>query len=245
MQRGPTPSDLRPECMAILGLLPPYALEDVKHSYRAKAHLAHPDHGGNVQEFLALQDAYQAALEYVEFVGDRRQWIATMVEKSMHRDAVINRLKSFGADIETSTLEALQRTLGDFAVLSETVVRVSLTGSRSGNEALRTMTREAKTLKNLMSLNLSGSHVTDEEVVKLRRFGQLSSLNLSGTPITKRSLSVISSVPTLTTLNVEDTRIGWWARRQTNAALRRRRAKHAEREEASMRFRELFATRQG
>jgi hypothetical protein len=231
--------------MVVLGLLPPYALEDVKQSYRAKAHLAHPDHGGNVDDFLALQEAYQAAREYVDFVGDRRQWIATMVERSLRQDKVIQRLKSFGANVDTSTLDALQRTLGDFAVLSEAVVRVTLTGSRSGNEVLRVLTTEAKALKNLKHLSLSDSHVTDDEVMKLRRFAQLSSLDLSGTPITKQSLSIVPSIPTLTSLNIQGTRVGWWARRRTSALMRRREAKQAERKEESMRFQQVFANYNG
>ncbi len=217
-------SDSRPECMIILGLLPPYALEDVRQAYRAKAHLAHPDHGGCVTQFLSLQEAYQAAQEYVRFVGDRRQWIASMVAKSLHLADLIKRLQSFGATVETSTPDALRKTLGDFAVLSEAVVRVSLTGSRSGNDLLRIMTREASSLRNLKHLSLAGSHITDDETVNLRRFGQLSSLDLSGTPITKHSLSIVSSIPTLTELNIEDTRIGWWGRRRILRQLRRRQA---------------------
>lgn len=228
--------------MITLGLLPPFAMEDVKQSYRAKAHLTHPDHGGSVDEFLALQNAYQAAQEYVDFVGDRRLWIATMVEKSLHQDKIVARLKSFGAQVETSTLDALTRTLGDFAVLSESVVRVSLTNSPSGGDLLRVLTSEAKALKNLQHLSLSGCAVSDNEVTKLRRFGRLSSLDLSNTPITNRSLSIVSSMPALANLDIRNTRTGWWARRRTDAFLRRRRAKHEERKETSLRFREMFTT---
>ena len=40
--------DGRPDFMAMLGLMPPYALEDVKAAYLAKAKELHPDKGGVV-----------------------------------------------------------------------------------------------------------------------------------------------------------------------------------------------------
>ena len=88
--------------MVRLELLPPYALEDVKQAYATKAIAAHPDHGGSIGDFLMLQDAYQAAKEYVGLRGDRRQWIAAMVERSLRQDELIAQLKQHGADVTTT-----------------------------------------------------------------------------------------------------------------------------------------------
>ena len=39
--------------MIVLGLLPPYSLDDVHKAYKAKALIAHPDRGGAAADFLA------------------------------------------------------------------------------------------------------------------------------------------------------------------------------------------------
>ena len=44
-------------------MLLPCSPEDVKQAYLAKAKLAHPDAGGNTQQFVELQTAYERAME--------------------------------------------------------------------------------------------------------------------------------------------------------------------------------------
>ena len=51
---------------AILGLLPPYSLDDVKFAYRGKALETHPDRGGTMDDFLKVREAYERAVEFVE-----------------------------------------------------------------------------------------------------------------------------------------------------------------------------------
>lgn len=47
--------------------LPPAAtVQEVKHAFRAKAKIAHPDTGGSEQAFKALNAAYQLVLSYAE-----------------------------------------------------------------------------------------------------------------------------------------------------------------------------------
>ena len=64
------PAD-RPDFMVALGLLPPYSPADVKQAYFEKVKTAHPDKGGNVADFLKLQEAFRQATEYVEFRKSR------------------------------------------------------------------------------------------------------------------------------------------------------------------------------
>ena len=41
----------RPEYMEVLGLSPPYAMEDVKKAYLDRVMQVHPDHGGSREDF--------------------------------------------------------------------------------------------------------------------------------------------------------------------------------------------------
>jgi len=69
--KGPKPAaksaDRHPECLSILGLLPPVTLEDVKQAYLAKVLTAHPDRGGDPAAFLRVQKALEDAHDYVKF----------------------------------------------------------------------------------------------------------------------------------------------------------------------------------
>lgn len=67
------PIDLRdlpiiPACLQVLGLTMPCNQEDLKEAYRQKAKLTHPDSGGSAEAFLALQQCYEEALEFLENV---------------------------------------------------------------------------------------------------------------------------------------------------------------------------------
>jgi hypothetical protein len=77
-------------------------------------------------------------------------------------------------------------------------------------------------LRELESVELTGSTVSDDSVLNLGVFQQLSWLNLSRTPIGSRALAIIDELPNLRTLTLDGTRVGWWRRRRANARLRRR-----------------------
>jgi hypothetical protein len=55
-----------PACFQVLGLTMPCSQEDLKEAYRQKAKLTHPDGGGCAEAFLALQQCYEEALEFLE-----------------------------------------------------------------------------------------------------------------------------------------------------------------------------------
>jgi hypothetical protein len=61
-ERVTRPDGHTPSCLARLGLSYPATLAQVKASYRHLAKRAHPDQGGDKEEFLALQVAYEQAL---------------------------------------------------------------------------------------------------------------------------------------------------------------------------------------
>ena len=54
-----------PPCLRALDLGFPCTEEEVKEAYREKAKLLHPDRGGDVQRFLALQEHFEQAKHFV------------------------------------------------------------------------------------------------------------------------------------------------------------------------------------
>ena len=59
---------LTPECIRALGLMMPCSIDDVKDAYRQKAKQTHPDSGGSAEAFLALQENYLEAIDFLENV---------------------------------------------------------------------------------------------------------------------------------------------------------------------------------
>lgn len=54
-----------PPCLRALGLTFPCSEDDVKEAYREKAKELHPDRGGDVGRFLALQDHVEQAKHFI------------------------------------------------------------------------------------------------------------------------------------------------------------------------------------
>lgn len=55
-----------PQCFQILGFdRMPTSLEEAQKAYRKKVKLVHPDAGGNAADFAAVQQAFQAAQQYL------------------------------------------------------------------------------------------------------------------------------------------------------------------------------------
>ncbi len=229
--------------MAFLDLLPPYALEDVKQAYLTKAHSVHPDHGGSTTEFLALQDAYAAAKEYVSYRGDRRQWIATMVERSIRQDQIIDRLRSDGAETSVCLSPSLERSLGDFAVLMESLLSLSLVNSAAGNQTINLIVEHKELFQSLTYLNLAGCLLDDAHVRRLRVLTRLTRLDLSRTSITKDSLGVVRAIPALIELNLRGTGVDWWTRRKVYRSIRRRKRRSKRRDCQTQVFREMVQSR--
>ena len=65
----PTVPDPISTAFAELDLAPEASADEVKSAYRAKIKEAHPDHGGDREEFKRLQDAYATARDHVETDG--------------------------------------------------------------------------------------------------------------------------------------------------------------------------------
>jgi hypothetical protein len=216
-------ADSRPECMATLGLLPPYTAEDVEKAYLTKLKEIRPDLGGDRQAFYAVQNAYVQAKEYVKFRGDRRGWIAKQMDDYLAVQEVIERLRQFGADVATDSLDWLQRSLGEFAQLTEAVISVHLHNSPKGDEVLGYLVSQHEQLRDLRHLDLTGSTVSDAAVRQLSVFRHLAELNLNHTSISWEGLHVVRWLPELEFVYVEGTNLKWLTRQRLAHQLRRNR----------------------
>jgi hypothetical protein len=213
----------RPEFATTLGLLPPYTMDDVKRAYREKVKDAHPDRGGDRDSFDRIQRAYEEAGAYLKFRADRRLWIAARMDEYLGVVSLIERLTALGAKVDSSTLDWVKRSFGDFANLTESIAGIRLTDSQNAAELVDLMIQELSSLPGLKRLSLAGSNVDNLLALELRVFKSLAELDLSRTPITDRALTVVEFLPDLVKLNIEGTSVGWWARHKVERLLRRRR----------------------
>jgi hypothetical protein len=200
--------------MEALGLLPPYTLEDVQEAYREKVKTAHPDRGGSADDFRKLHDAYEQAQEYVRFHIDRRQWLAARVERYAEQEGVENEVRSLGGSIEVEHLDWMKRSFGDFAVVTEMLRGIRVRGLADGDAFLNYLAEHAAALNYLLWLDVSGSRVSDQGVLRLQAVKGLRRLDVSGTPLSANALRVVEGLPDLRWLNLAGTAIGWWARRR-------------------------------
>ena len=144
----PNSSEFRPpeqlEFLAILGLVPPVSVEDVKQAYLEKAKTAHPDAGGNAERFKQLQEAFEQATEYARFKTSRMQWLAHWVEQYAEQDQLINQVKELGGTVDVKSSDPMSRTIGpDFAVVLDKVTGIHLKGPKVTDDVLKQLSAAA------------------------------------------------------------------------------------------------------
>jgi hypothetical protein len=213
----------RPPFMVTLGLLPPYMPEDIEKAYLARVKEIRPDLGGDPKPFYEVQTAYMQAKEYVKFRGDRRGWIAKRMEEYLAVQEVINEIKKFGAEVETNSLEWLQKSFGDFAELTEAVAGIRLNDSARGEEFIEYLVGQHEKLLELRRLDLAGCAISDASVRQLSVFRRLKELNLNRTPVSWEGLHIVEWLPELEQVHIEGTGISWFSRRKLVSVLRRKR----------------------
>lgn len=173
-----------PECLVILGLMPPVTLEDIKQAYLMKARTAHPDRGGDPAEFLRLQKAFDDANDYVKFKAGKLEWLASKIESYACQQEVVTETIERGGEVEMEEADWLESSFGeDFGRVADKLVTVRLHGPAADDVFAILLGFRAAALKDLAVLDLAGGSLTDEGLVQLKELKGLRSLDLRGTAV--------------------------------------------------------------
>jgi Leucine Rich repeat len=210
---APLSSDGRPDFLVKLGLLLPCSPEDVKQAYLAKAKLAHPDAGGNAQQFIELQTAYERALEFTRFHAGRSRWLADSVERYIEQEQVVAEIQARGGAVELEHTDWLKNEIGeDFAQMLDTVAGVRFNGPEVGDETIDFLVSRKRCLRSLYWIDLRRSRVTDDGLLKLAAFPTLRKLDLRGTRIGNKGLKLVWALERLDWLGLAETKVNWFGR---------------------------------
>jgi Leucine Rich repeat len=224
----PSSDDLsRPDFMATLGLLPPYTLSDVIAAYRLKALETHPDRGGTKADFLKIHEAYRQAVEFVQFDGDRRKWIADQVECHLRQQEVVAVVDRLRGQTEVKEPDWMRPCVGDFIVLADRLCVVDLQNTSVDDAFLSFLAGPTPRAPYLTDLNLAGTRVTDKGLQALTGLSLLQRLDLSGTKVTSHGLrAVIESLTSLEWVGVAGSGVGCLSRWRLHRLLHGREGEH-------------------
>lgn len=212
-QAAPSSDSQHPECLMILGLRPPLTLEDVKQAYMAKAMKAHPDRGGDPQEFIRLQKAFDDATEFVKFKASKLEWLASKIDAYAQQQEVATETIERGGSIEMEETDWLRRSFGeDFGHVADKLVSVRLPGGRADDVFAILLGFRADSLKDLAVLDLSGGTITDEGLLQLKELKNLRHLDLRGTRVGKLAADVPGWFENLEFLGLPKGAVGMFAR---------------------------------
>lgn len=181
---NPQPSPHHPKCLSVLGLLPPVTAEDVRQAYLVKAKELHPDRGGDPEQFIRLQKAYEEAKDYVQFKAGKLEWLAAKVEAYAQQQDVVTETIERGGEVEMEEADWLRRSFGDdFGHVADKLVTVRLPNERADDVFCILLGFRADSLKDLVALDLSGGTLTDEGLLQLKGLQGLRRLDLRGTRV--------------------------------------------------------------
>jgi hypothetical protein len=212
-QAAPSSDSQHPECLMILGLRPPLTLEDVKQAYMAKAMKAHPDRGGDPQEFIRLQKAFDDATEFVKFKASKLEWLASKIDAYAQQQEVATETIERGGSIEMEETDWLRRSFGeDFGHVADKLVAVRLPGGRADDVFSILLGFRTESLKDLAVLDLTGGSLTDEGLLQLKELKHLRHLDLRGTRVGKLAADVPGWFENLEFLGLPKGAVGMFAR---------------------------------
>jgi hypothetical protein len=214
MHRAPS-TDNRPDFLVKLGLALPCSPEDVKQAYLERAKTMHPDAGGTVEGFVALQEAYEKAAEYTRFFSGRSNWLSSSIERYVEQQGLLEGVLAVGGGADLEGVDWLRDEIGDdFAQVLDRVVHLRLTGDRVDDATIDMLVRRASALASLREIDFSNSRVTDAGAARLKAFPTLLRLDLSHSRVTPAGLEVIESLPHLEWLGARGIVRGWFSRRR-------------------------------
>ncbi len=122
--------------------------------------------------------------------------------------------------MELDSIDWVERSFGDFAVLVERLRTIVLHHCDDGDAVLLHLAQHADQLGYVRTVDLSGSRVTDAGLESLQTLHGLERLNLSGTRVTAAGLKSLSWLRHLTWLGLAGTSLSWWTRWRVKQRLR-------------------------
>jgi hypothetical protein len=208
------PVDHNLEFLTILGLTQPVTVDDVKQAYLEKAKAAHPDRGGDVQQFVRLQKAFEQATEYAQFKAGRMQWLTRWVEQYAEQEQLVKDIKALGGTVTVSSADVLTASIGqDFATVLERIQGIRLSGSQIDDSVMLNLGMQRRILAGLRSLALVDTSVTSVGLRQLHDLDNLEHLDLSGTQVGFHAVeSLVRGLPRLENLGLHRCGISLWQR---------------------------------
>ncbi len=203
----------RPTFLIRLGVMLPCSEQDVKEAYLAKAKHAHPDVGGDHEQFLELQTDYERALEYCKFHSGRARWLSEGVERYIEQQAVIVEVEQRGGRVTLEHLDWLKQEVGeDFAQVLDTIAGIRFAGSKTGDGDIEYLLSRRDLLDTLHWLDFSRSSITTRGLLKLAAFTNLRKIDLRGTQVGNAGLKLVKSLPKLEWVGLSGSRVNWFGR---------------------------------
>ncbi|MEQ8849496.1 DnaJ domain-containing protein [Botrimarina sp.] len=185
-----------PQAVDKLGLALPVTEADVKQAYFRKAQKAHPDHGGNAEEFREVQEAFEEALQFAKRNGKRLPWIGAQIEQYVAQTNAVELVESLGGRAYVERLDWLNETIGDdFAQLADRLKSIDLALSAATDADLARVLGKPSDLPYLETLNLRDTAVTDQLAERLHRLPSLRIVDLRGTRFSQRERRRLAKKP--------------------------------------------------
>lgn len=177
----------RPECLVVLGLMPPVTLEDVKQAYLVRARESHPDRGGSPEGFVRVQQAFEDATEFVKFKANKLEWLASKIDAYAQQQEVVTETIERSGSAEMEETDWLRKSFGDdFGHVADKLTAVRLNGPPADDVFCILLGFRAESLKDLTVLDLARGSLTDEGLLQLKELKSLRHLDLRGTQVTSK-----------------------------------------------------------
>ncbi len=206
-------ADARPDFLVRLGVLLPCSEQDVKEAYLAKVKHAHPDAGGDQEQFVVLQTDFERALEYCKFHSGRRRWLAESIERYIEQQQVVGEVEQRGGRCTLEHIEWLKQEVGeDFAQVLDTIAGIRFAGPKVDDGHIDYLVSRRALLDTLHWLDLSNSQITNQGLLKLAAFANLRKIDLRGTRISNAGMQLEKSLPKLEWLGLSGTAVNWFGR---------------------------------
>lgn len=201
--------------MELLRLLPPYTADDVTRAFEERTRDLQAAADGDAAALKTLQAACDMALDHARFQESRRTWLGTRVEQYQQRQDLIAQFEQAGGTYAVQPIDAYLYEYGaDFGEMLRKLVSVRLTGPHVSDASLAWLRAPNPALNEIRSLDLSSSRVTDNGLQLLAVLTGLRCADLRDTGISATGVDVLATLPELEWLHLGDTSVGTLARRR-------------------------------